>query len=221
MDHGIEVLAFSGPVPTPLAAEALRRTGAAAALVVTASHNPASDNGLKLYWSDGAQIVPPIDGWVADAIEGVAAAMEDAGTVDGADAMIRPLPAPARCTPRQRHPRRRVADAYVAAAVALGPGRPLHPVPLAVTALHGVGAGLLDRVLLEAGHGPAHDVAEQRDPDPDFPTVRFPNPEEPGVLDLVVALARERGAAVALATDPDADRLAVVAPDSTGRPGGP
>jgi phosphomannomutase len=217
VDHGIDVLTFSGPVPTPLVAEALRRTGAAAALMVTASHNPAADNGVKVYWRDGAQIVAPVDTRIAAAIEEVATAMSAAGTPAQADAELRPRPGTGAVHALGTATSGVEADAYVAAAVALGDGRPMHPVPVAITSLHGVGGGLVDRVLSEAGHGPLHEVPEQRTPDPDFPTVAFPNPEEPGVLDRVLSVARASGAVVALANDPDADRLAVAAPDRAGR----
>ena len=217
VDHGIDALAFSGPVPTPLVAEALRRTGAAAALMVTASHNPATDNGVKVYWRDGAQIVAPVDARIAAAIDEVATTMAAAATAAQADAELRPHRGVGTVQPLGTATSGVEADAYVAAAVALGDGRPLHPVPVAITSMHGVGGGLVERVLSEAGHGPLHEVPEQRTPDPDFPTVTFPNPEEPGALDRVLEVARSTGAVVALANDPDADRLAVAAADHDGR----
>ena len=215
--NGLDVHAFAGPVPTPLVAFALQHLGAAAAVVITASHNPASDNGMKVYWDDGAQIVAPLDTRIAAAIDDVAVAMERAGTQEAADAVLHQ--AGPRGTVRSAGPASQgpVADAYVADALRLTAGPPVHPVPVALTSLHGVGADLAGRVLREAGHGPVHMVTAQRHPDPDFPTVGFPNPEEPGTLDLLLALARETGARVALANDPDADRLAVAVPDRDGR----
>jgi len=205
--HGIPVHLVDGPAPTPLVAFALRHVGAAAAVVVTASHNPASDNGLKVYWADGAQIAAPLDTAIAAAIEAAAA--------DGVLVPSAADPAPVH------HLGGADADtelvgAYVAAARRLVAGPPPRPAPLAITSLHGVGAALLTRVLTECGHGPLHHVASQRRPDPDFPTVAFPNPEEPGALDRLLALAGRVGAAIAVANDPDADRLALAAPDAGG-----
>jgi phosphomannomutase len=206
--HGIAVHRLDGPAPTPLAAFALRHLGAAAAAVVTASHNPASDNGLKVYWGDGAQIVPPVDGAIAAAI--LAAARDGGAPAAGtATAHVHHLGGAAEDTPLVR--------AYTAEALGLVPGPPARPVPLAVTSLHGVGADLLDLVLRRGGHGPVHHVESQRAPDPDFPTVAFPNPEEPGAMDLLLSTAAATGATLAIANDPDADRVALAAEGRDGR----
>lgn len=210
--RGIDVHAFDGPVPTPLVAHTAARLGAAAALVVTASHNPAADNGLKVYWDDGAQIVAPIDALIAGAIE--------------AEPPTGPGPSPGAT--RARATLRRLGNVpedgtaapgavqdYVDDALALVAG-PVPPVVVAATSLHGVGARLLRRVLGGAGAVALHEVADQRDPDPDFPTVAFPNPEEPGAMDRLLALADGVGAHVAVANDPDADRLAVAVPGADG-----
>jgi phosphomannomutase len=205
--HGLPVLRFDGPVPTPLLAVAVRLLGAGAGVMVTASHNPAADNGIKVYLDDGAQLRAPFDGLVARAVDVVAA--EDPAVVgtDGRQADVTDLGTATRGE---------LADAYVRRALDLGDGRPRPSVALALTALHGVGAALTDRVLGKAGHGPLHWVPSQREPDADFPTVPYPNPEEPGVMDEVTRLGRQVRAVAALALDPDADRLAVAAPDREG-----
>jgi phosphomannomutase len=201
--HGIRVALFDAPVPTPVAVFAIRERGAAAGLVVTASHNPPADNGLKLYGEDGAQIVPPADGQVAAAIDEVVGdgAVTPAG---GPRAVVTPLGEEA-------------LEGYVAAALARVPP-PAAPVRIATTAMHGVGGALQRRLLAAAGHADLHPVAAQEAPDPDFPTVAFPNPEEPGAMDLLAALVRERGAGIGLALDPDADRVAVLVAGRDGRP---
>ncbi len=213
--RGIDVHLVDGPAPTPLAAFALRQLGAGAAIVVTASHNPASDNGIKVYWEDGAQIAPPLDAEIDAAI--ARARLAALGSV-GDEPLVVVGPDPGRVHHLgSTETDSELVRAYVAAALALVPGPPAHPLPLAATSLHGVGAPLLDRVLRECGHGPVHHVAEQRDPDPRFGTVEFPNPEEPGALDLLFQVAARTGSAIAMANDPDADRLAVAAEARDGR----
>ncbi|MCZ7629464.1 MAG: phospho-sugar mutase [Microthrixaceae bacterium] len=206
--HGLDVHRISGPAPTPLAAFAVRHLGAAAGVVVTASHNPAQDNGIKVYWSDGAQIVEPLDRRIAERIDRVARgeATVDVATVAGQVHDLGPVVAGTQ-----------LVEAYLKEAVTLVPAVQRMTRPLAVTSLHGVGADLLELTLARGGHGDVHHVAAQRDPDPDFPTVVFPNPEEPGSMDLVIRLAESVHADLALANDPDADRLAVAAPTPEGR----
>jgi phosphomannomutase len=176
---------------------AVRHLGAVAGVMVTASHNPPEDNGYKVYLGDGAQLVPPAD----REIEAGIAAVESVRGLLRSDDWI---------TLGDD-----VEDDYVAAVVdALEPGR----VPLAArqhlvvayTALHGVGSATTRRVFEAAGFAPLHAVPEQDRPDPAFPTVAFPNPEEPGAVDLLTALAARVGADVAIAEDPDADRCSVV-----------
>lgn len=235
--HGIDVQRFDTPVPTPLVAATLLDRGlgpgVVVGIVVTASHNPATDNGIKVFWSDGAQIVTPLDRRIADAIDDVADAMSAAVLSDplrGRRAAVRIARPGGTGQIRSDLGSSSIgaaADAYVNAALRerspshiapthLAPTH-LETVPLALTSLHGVGADLLERVLKSAGHHDVHMVAEQRDPDPDFPTVAFPNPEEPGALDRLIAVATTNGCVAGLANDPDADRLAVVTPDRNGR----
>jgi phosphomannomutase len=201
--HGIPVRLSDGPVPTPVAVFAVREVGAAAGLVVTASHNPPADNGLKLYGADGAQIVPPVDAQVAAAIDAVAS-----------DHRLAPAGAsPAAVAPLGTA----VIDAYAAAALSRVPP-PVAPVRIATTAMHGVGGALLGGLLAAAGHAHVHPVAAQEAPDPAFPTLAFPNPEEPGATDLLADRMRETGAAIGLALDPDADRIGVLVAPPGGEP---
>ncbi|GAA0597032.1 phospho-sugar mutase [Kutzneria viridogrisea] len=187
---GFDVRVLGGPLPTPVTAFLVRRLGAVAGVQITASHNPPADNGYKLYVQQGAQIVPPTDREIEAAIEAVAAAVS--------------VP---RSTNWSTVPAAEVAE-YVARAAGLprGTARELR---VAATPMHGVGADTLASVLGAAGFTDVHFVAEQREPDPDFPTVSFPNPEEPGATDLLLELASTVDADLAVALDPDADRCAL------------
>lgn len=201
---GVPAMLVHRPQPTPLIAWGVRHLDCSAGVVVTASHNPAKDNGIKIYWGDGAQIIPPVDGWIAADID-AAAADEVAPTGFGGE----PRPAPVS-----------LVDDYVAMVVGLVAGgsssAARHSVRLATTAMHGVGGALGARCLEGAGFTTVHAVLQQADPDPDFPTIAFPNPEEPGATDLLLALAAEVDADAAFANDPDADRLAVGVPTAEG-----
>ena len=206
---GLDVLLLPRALPTPVLAFAVRHLDADAGIMVTASHNPAADNGYKVYLGgravtgpgQGAQIVPPMDGDIAAAIAAVpsvaAVPRADEGwTVLGED----------------------VVDAYVAAVAALAPQDDeararAAGLRIVLTPMHGVGAATATRVLAEAGFTDVTVVPQQAEPDPDFPTVAFPNPEEPGALDLALALAREREADLVVALDPDADRCSVAVVD--------
>ncbi|PZS02266.1 MAG: phosphomannomutase [Pseudonocardiales bacterium] len=196
---GLDARLFPRALPTPVLAFAVRSMGASAGVMVTASHNPPRDNGYKVYlggdMSDcaaggGAQIVPPAD---ADIEAATLAIPRLAG-----------LPRAATWMPVSD----RVADDYVAATAAL-PRGDARDLTVAYTPLHGVGADVVRSVFTAAGFPAPHVVAEQAAPDPDFPTVPFPNPEEPGALDLALALAERVGADIVIANDPDADRCAV------------
>ncbi|MDQ2679263.1 MAG: phospho-sugar mutase, partial [Actinomycetota bacterium] len=186
-----------------LGAHAVPQLGAAAGLMITASHNPATDNGMKVYWSDGAQIVAPLDA----AIEARIAVGEVPPAGDPSPTTI-DLGSVASGGP--------TIDAYVhAVATTRRPLRPPRPLRTVYTALHGVGAELFERVTTAAGVV-SDAVASQRDPDPDFPTVTSPNPEEAGTLDELFAEANRRDADLAIALDPDADRLALGVPTDQG-----
>lgn len=199
---GLDVVLLDGPRPTPVLAFAVRHLGADAGVMVTASHNPRWDNGLKVYGGDGAQLVPPDD---ASLMAAVRVAADDRAAPDGAT-----VTHPGAITTAD------VDAAYLAGAVAGCPAGP-REVRLAHTALHGVGGRLVTEALVGAGFPAPAVVDEQAEPDPAFPTVTYPNPEEPGVLDRLLALAEARGADVALASDPDADRLGVAYAGSDGR----
>ncbi|NJP93443.1 phospho-sugar mutase [Nonomuraea sp. FMUSA5-5] len=192
---GLHASLLPHPLPTPVLAFAVRHLGADAGVTVTASHNPPRDNGYKVYWGDGSQIVPPVDAEISAAIDAV-------GRVDEL-----PLHGPGTLTELGEG----IVDDYLDAVTALplGDARDLR---VAYTPLHGVGAATLTDAFLRAGFESPMAVEEQRNPDPDFPTVAFPNPEEPGAMDLAVALAAKLGADLVLANDPDADRCAVGVP---------
>ena len=203
-DAGMEVWLFDQVCPTPLCAYAVRHLSAAVGVMVTASHNPPEDNGYKVYWSTGGQIIEPHDSGITEAID----AVWDEHTVPTELATL-------RAAGRVRAIPVDLVDAYHEAVQGL---RVHHSTGARVvyTAMHGVGAVDVLRALRTAGHTDVHPVPAQRDPDPDFPTVRFPNPEEPGAMDLSMTLARDLDADVVIANDPDADRLAVAVPDGDG-----
>lgn len=195
---GVETTILPRPLPTPVLAFAVRELRASAGIMVTASHNPARDNGYKVYLGggdDGAQIVPPADGEIA-------AEIERAATVAFTDHPT---------SPNVHTADESLVDAYVAR-TASGAGEP-EPLRYVYTAMHGVGREVAEKVFAEAGFAAPIVVAEQADPDPDFPTVAFPNPEEPGAMDLAFAAARDSDADLVIANDPDADRVAVGVPD--------
>lgn len=179
------------PLPTPVLAYAVRHLGAAAGVMVTASHNPPTDNGYKVYLADGAQIAPPADGDIETAIAAVGPAAGVA--VDDSFEILDDT----------------LLGAYLARVAGLVPTDAPRDLTVAYTPLHGVGATVLVEAFEQAGFRRPHVVAEQERPDADFPTLAFPNPEEPGAMDRVVALAGRTGADLAMANDPDADRCAV------------
>ena len=204
---GVRVRVFTRALPTPLTAFAVKHLGAAAGVMITASHNPAADNGYKVYMADGAQVIPPDDAVVAEAARtAMASAIASPASSVGV---------PDEATDRRVEPvdERELLDAYRSAAFALlDPTAPRH-LRIVYTPMHGVGGQVVPELLAEAGFGPVSVVAAQAAPDPDFPTVAFPNPEEPGALDLAFADAIRLGADLVLANDPDADRLAIAVPD--------
>ncbi|WP_107705643.1 phospho-sugar mutase [Nocardioides allogilvus] len=194
---GLKALVMPRPLPTPLLAFAIRELGCAAGVMVTASHNPPQDNGYKVYLGDGSQIVPPYDLEIATRIAAVGPMADvprgTAGTVVGEEIVDRYLD--------------RVAD--------LADDGP-RDLTIVYTPLHGVGATTVVQVLETAGFSAPHVVELQEEPDPEFPTVAFPNPEEPGAMDLAMALAVEKNADIVVANDPDADRCAVAVPGPHG-----
>ncbi len=206
--YGMKAYLFPEVVPTPLLAFAVQELGCAAGVMVTASHNPPEYNGYKVYGADGAQIVPPVDRDIAAAIDAV-----------GALATVpRPMAKEARGRGLLLDVPTDVESKYLDAIDALG----LHrghgaDMVIAYTPLHGVGHRLARKALERAGFTKLHTVAEQAEPDGAFPTVAFPNPEEKGAMDLVIALATQVGAELVIANDPDADRLSVATRDRDGK----
>ena len=201
--YGLEAIALPEKLPTPVLAFAVRYLNADAGVMVTASHNPPQDNGYKVYLGgadEGSQIIPPVDSDIEKLIAGVAHSISWADIPRSPEAVI---PAPED-----------IVAQYVAATVAsVAPEAPHDPpLPVVYTAMHGVGAGTFFETVEAAGFPSVHPVTEQTEPDAAFPTVAFPNPEEDGALDLSIATAKKHDAALIIAHDPDADRLALALP---------
>jgi phosphomannomutase len=194
---GLTAYLLPRPLPTPVLAFAIRELGCAAGVMVTASHNPPRDNGYKVYLGDGSQIVPPADAEIAARIAAVGRVSDvprgSGGTVLGEE----------------------VVDRYLDTAASLVDDGP-RDLDIVYTPLHGVGGVPVERVLEAAGFGTPAVVEQQELPDPEFPTVAFPNPEEPGAMDLAMELAERRGADLVVANDPDADRCAAAVPGPHG-----
>ncbi|MEE1927890.1 phospho-sugar mutase [Streptomyces sp. TRM 70351] len=196
---GLRAALLPRPLPTPVLAFAVRRLGAVAGVTVTASHNPPRDNGYKVYLGDGSQIVPPADARIAALI-----------------AAVGPLAGVPRPEAGWEVLGEEIVDAYLErAASVVAPGGP-RDVRVVHTALHGVGGATVAAAFERAGFPVPVPVPEQAAPDPDFPTVAFPNPEEPGAMDLAFATARraagDASVDLVIANDPDADRCAVAVP---------
>jgi len=202
---GILVRYFPDPVPTPLVAYTARRLGARAAVVVTASHNPPLDNGYKVYDSNGAQIIPPTDREIAAKID----AAPGAADVPRLSRKFRKEVAKPVPGGMFEH----YLDDLRTTGVGSGAATKLR---IVYTPMHGVGGAYVTAALAAFGYPDVIPVPEQYDPDGNFPTVAFPNPEEPGALDLANALAAETSADLIIANDPDTDRLAVSVPRSDG-----
>ncbi|MFF5500883.1 phospho-sugar mutase [Streptomyces roseolus] len=195
---GLRAALLPRPLPTPVLAFAIRHLGAVAGVEVTASHNPPRDNGYKVYLGDGSQIVPPADAEIAAEIAAVRALADVPRPEDGWEVLGE-----------------EVLEAYLARTDAvLTPGSP-RSVRTVYTAMHGVGKDVLTAAFARHGFPPPALVAAQAEPDPAFPTVAFPNPEEPGAMDLAFEVARAVDPDIVIANDPDADRCAVAVPDAS------
>jgi len=188
---GFQALVLPRPLPTPVLAFAVRHYGAVAGVMVTASHNPPQDNGYKVYLGDGAQIVPPADRQIQEAI----AAVGSTQAIPLAETYSRLDDA--------------VVTAYVDQIAGLVDRVSPRNLAVAYTAMHGVGSVVLRQVFQRAGYPVPDVVVAQDEPDADFPTVGFPNPEEPGAMDRLLALVASGGADLGIANDPDADRCAI------------
>jgi phosphomannomutase len=199
---GLRAALLPRPLPTPVLAFAVRHLGAVAGVTVTASHNPPRDNGYKVYLGDGSQIVPPADGRIAAEIEAIDSLARVPLAGSGFDVLDDA-----------------VVDAYLDRAVSvLDPSSPRN-VTVLYTPLHGVGRDVVVSAFTRAGFPAPMVVPEQAEPDPEFPTVAFPNPEEPGAMDLAFARASAAAPDVVIANDPDADRCAVAVPDASAAAG--
>ncbi|MEO9495235.1 MAG: phospho-sugar mutase [Vibrio splendidus] len=207
---GIKVYLTSDVAATPIVAFGIEHFNAAAAVVVTASHNPPEYNGFKVYWENGAQIIPPHDAGIA-------------GEIDVAS--TKPIPLMSLSDAETQGKLVWLTEGYYQtyrAAINQSPyvNNTLESANTTITytAMHGVGAKMAEDLLHDAGFHKVFSVAEQREPDGNFPTVNFPNPEEKGAMDLVINLAKSVDADIACANDPDADRFAVaVRTDDTAR----
>ncbi|MDH6110846.1 phosphomannomutase [Kitasatospora sp. MAP12-15] len=195
---GLRAALLPHPLPTPVLAFAIRHLGAAAGVMVTASHNPPQDNGYKVYLGDGSQIVPPADAQIAAEIDAVASLADVPLAAEGWQVLDQ-----------------QVVDAYLARALTVVDPAGPRDLDVVYTPLHGVGRDVLVAAFARAGFPAPTVVAEQAEPDPDFPTVAFPNPEEPGAMDLAFATAAAVGPDLVIANDPDADRCAVAVPDAS------
>ena len=205
---------FEEPVPTPLVAYAARVLGARAAVVVTASHNPRGDNGYKLYLDDAVQLVAPEDARIERAIAAVGPANEVL-RVTPDENLARPLTERVDAEPLDLEALFQRYLAEVSAELGVTPES--KALRIVYTPLHGVGWRFARRALALAGFSDVRAVPEQVEPDGAFPTAPFPNPEEPGALDLSLAFAEKQDAHLVLANDPDADRLAAAVPTPSGR----
>lgn len=202
---GIPVRYFPDVTPTPIVAFACKYLGAAAAVVITASHNPPSDNGYKVYAANGAQIIPPMDSGISSAIDEVGPAnqvprME--GALGSSSQLISTVPDG-------------LLDSYWEQVNRNRPAPTASGLKIVYTPIHGVGGETVAELFRRAGHTGLMPVPEQSRPDGSFPTVRFPNPEEEGALDLAISMAEAENADLVIANDPDADRFAAVIPYRT------
>ncbi|MFG2986072.1 phospho-sugar mutase [Streptomyces sp. NPDC048258] len=199
---GLRAAVLPRPLPTPVLAYAIRHLGAVAGVEVTASHNPPRDNGYKVYLGDGSQIVSPADAEIAAEIAAIGALSDVPRPTDGWLQLDE-----------------EVLEAYLTRTDSvLTPGSP-RGVRTVYTAMHGVGKEVVMAAFARHGFPEPVLVAEQAEPDPAFPTVAFPNPEEPGAMDLAFAKAAEAGPDIVIANDPDADRCAVAVPDDSAASG--
>jgi phosphomannomutase len=199
---GIPVKRFQEPVPTPFVAYAVRVFAANAGIMITASHNGPEYNGYKLYSELGVQVIAPTDREIAERMGALGPALGvPLGDLAGQELIEAQVIARYFAEIRAQLPR-------------VSADRSLC---IVYTPLHGVGARVVERLLREAGYADFHSVPEQREPDGHFPTVLFPNPEEPGALDLAIELATAKHADLLIANDPDVDRLAIAVPTPSGR----
>ncbi|WP_327677604.1 phospho-sugar mutase [Kitasatospora sp. NBC_00458] len=200
---GLRAALFPRPLPTPVLAYAIRHLGAAAGVTVTASHNPPQDNGYKVYLGDGSQIVPPADAGIAAEIDAIGSLTDVPLAGSGWETVDES-----------------VVEAYLDRAASIVDPHGARDLDVVYTPMHGVGRDTFVAAMRRAGFPAPTVVAEQAEPDPDFPTVAFPNPEEPGAMDLAFRTASSVGPDIVIANDPDADRCAVAVPANGDAAGG-
>ncbi|CEN35376.1 Phosphoglucomutase [Capnocytophaga canimorsus] len=201
--NGIKVFLFSELRPTPELSFAVRYLQCQCGIVLTASHNPPEYNGYKVYWSDGAQLVPPQDGEIMKAIENIS--FSDI-LFDANESLIEKIDV-------------QVDEAFAKASIANGNFNAPQKENLKIvfTSLHGTSITMVPQVLKQAGYTNLHIVEEQAVPNGNFPTVKSPNPEEPEALTLALKKAEEIGADIVIGTDPDCDRIGVAVRDLDGK----
>lgn len=197
---GLRAMVLPTPLPTPVLAFAVRHLEASAGVQVTASHNPAQDNGYKVYLGNGLQVVPPIDTEIATEVDRVGPLTDLPRPDQGWDVLDAEGPGS-------------VVEAYLARTEQVLDPHTSRDLSVVYTPMHGVGAAVLNAAFTRNGFPEPTVVPEQAEPDPDFPTLPFPNPEERGSMDLAFQCAERTGPDLVLANDPDADRCAVAAPD--------
>jgi phosphomannomutase len=205
--QGIKVFFFDDVAPTPVTAYACTKLRAAAAVMVTASHNPPEYNGYKVYWGNGAQIIPPHDTLIAVEIENAGPAKH----IELMELSVAKERGLFFSIPKE------LGQEYLKAISRLSPHKHAGDISIVYTAMHGVGGVWVMDALKQNGFTKVATVKDQHEPDGAFPTVKFPNPEERGAMDLALLTAQSTNADIVLANDPDADRLAVMAKDSTGK----
>ncbi|XP_070712675.1 phosphopentomutase [Pempheris klunzingeri] len=210
ISHGVPVHLFSDITPTPFVPFTVSHLGLCAGIMVTASHNPKQDNGYKVYWENGAQIVSPHDKGISKAIEENLEPWPESWNTE--EALKSPL---------LKDPYQDINTQYFKAIQKHCHHRDMNKsseVKIVHTSVHGVGHAFVQSAFKAFDLHPPYAVEEQKDPDPEFPTVKYPNPEEgEGVLTLSFALAEREGATVVLANDPDADRLAIAEKQKSGQ----
>ncbi len=197
-NQNIRCVLLPKALPTPVLAFSVLQINASAGIMVTASHNPRQDNGYKVYWKDGAQINTPLDKEISTYLDGI----------KPNEVKLAPLDSPLITFDEGN-----LLEQYLDMAASCVSKVPDSELKIMYTPIHGVGKDTLIEAFTKSGFSSVDVVTEQADPDPDFPTVEFPNPEVPGTLDLALAEAKKMHADLVLANDPDADRLAVVVPD--------
>ena len=197
-NQNIRCVLLPKALPTPVLAFSVLQINASAGIMVTASHNPRQDNGYKVYWKDGAQINTPLDKEISTYLEGIKPNEVELAPLD---------------SPLITFDEGNLLEQYLDMAASCVSKVPDSELKIMYTPIHGVGKDTLIEAFTKSGFSSVDVVTEQADPDPDFPTVEFPNPEVPGTLDLALAEAKKMHADLVLANDPDADRLAVVVPD--------